>query len=934
MNTESGSTLSRRPSVILRSKITPQVAMADTELRPRLVDVLKDLESTALLLIQAPAGYGKTTLLQQFQQHLHKADQSVAWLTLYHTENDPMRAVAHIAAAFAVLDEEIDREMAPYFTATPPYPVEDVIASLINCLERFSSGVTLVLDDYHEITSSAVHSAVFFLLSNLPPSAHCIMASRARPPFEFSRLELRGKVITLGRNELRFTRDEIAHYLKTSGRLALSSESLDILSTQTEGWITAIKLAMMSMEGEAESLQIQQLITGSHYALVDYLTEAVLNRHDEETRQFLMQTAPLGRLTPDLCNAVTGKNNASEQLEKLARENLFINTLDNQGKWYRYHSLFTEFLCGLLSRDVSMARADIHKRASQWYEHNRMPEEAVEHAIASCDLTYAASMIDASVQELTRAGQITRLLGWLRQLPASTLNKSPKLLIHLGWCQSLSHQEKEANHTVELARQLCREQVDSMPDSAQSSAQENLAELEVLSQFTKRVSGNDWGDVKPLLVLKESLNPAWTFIRAATELELGYSYLHQGKLESAYAAFQDAHAFSQAVPNALTANLSFHMLASIRSIQGRFKECEELCSEGIKTAVDEQQRKPLPVAGRFHATLANIHYENNALDACRDHLEKAIALISLSSDPELLTETEILAARLLGLDHGAKAVIERLYEAERLVSRRGSHRLLNRIRAQQVWYLIEYQDLPAAEAILRQCEMPIDKSRPAPNFAANPANEFFYLALCRYWIASESYTQAGFWLRHLVKSAEWGQRLTSAVLFNGLLAVMLSKQGQSDAAARVIRNITITAAENSLARSIIGLGSDFVLLLDNYYQLRCSKDKVDAQDPVLSHTQSLIDIFKGSGHVVSSSQPPALNKPVKQAKTKEVNSLTPRELQVLEQVAKGLKNREVAEELLIAESSVQWHIKNLYAKLDVHNRTEASAKARELNLIR
>jgi LuxR family maltose regulon positive regulatory protein len=242
--------------------------------------------------------------------------------------------------------------------------------------------------------------------------------------------------------------------------------------------------------------------------------------------------------------------------------------------------------------------------------------------------------------------------------------------------------------------------------------------------------------------------------------------------------------------------------------------------------------------------------------------------------------------------------------------------------------------LEAAEAILRQCEMPVDKPRPAPSFMASPGNEFFYLSLCRYWVAVGSFTQAGFWLRHLLKNAERGQRIISVCQFNGLLSIMLAKQGQTEAAARLVRDNVLTATQSHLTRSIIDIGTQYLKLLDDYYRLRTAKELRDSSDPAIEHLHELLGISRGSGVAVKPSRTSSMAKPPRGANNKEVDSLTPRELQVLEQVAKGLKNREVAEELLIAESSVQWHIKNLYAKLDVHNRTEASVKARELNLIR
>ena len=215
-----------------------------------------------------------------------------------------------------------------------------------------------------------------------------------------------------------------------------------------------VKLSLLSTEFQATEIKLQQLLTSGHHALVGYLTESIFDKHDLETKEFLLQTAPLERLSISLCDAVTGQGNAAVQLQKLARENLFINPIDKEGKLFRYHSLFSEYLCGLLSQGKIFDRSILHKRASEWYYNNNMPVEAVVQARASEDEQFTTEVIDRSVQAMVREGQITRMLSWLTQLPKATLLTSPNLLSHLLWCQMLTHQVDEVIQTVELAKKL------------------------------------------------------------------------------------------------------------------------------------------------------------------------------------------------------------------------------------------------------------------------------------------------------------------------------------------------------------------------------------------------------------------------------------------------------------------------------------------------
>ena len=350
--------------------------------RPRLSERLSHGVESALTLVSAPAGFGKTTLLTEWLSAAPADGRSAAWLSLDQRDNDPALFWTYLVAALQTAALGVGAGALPLLQSPQP-PIEAVLATLLNDLDAISNDVVLVLDDYHVIDARDVQDGMAFLLEHLPPQIHLVIAGRADPVFPLARLRGRGQLVEIRAADLRFTPDEAAAYLDGVMGLVLTARDVAALEGRTEGWIAALQLAALAMQGRDDVSAFVAGIAGDGRYIVDYLAEEVLQRQPENVRHFLLQTSILDRLSGPLCDAVTGQDGGKAKLAALERANLFLVPLDDRRRWYRYHQLFVDVLQARLLDEQPDEVPDLHRRASAWFAQNGEPSEAVRHAVAA-----------------------------------------------------------------------------------------------------------------------------------------------------------------------------------------------------------------------------------------------------------------------------------------------------------------------------------------------------------------------------------------------------------------------------------------------------------------------------------------------------------------------------------------------------------------------
>lgn len=411
------------PATLLASKLQVPPMRHQHIARPRLYQLLDESGRRKLTLVCAPAGYGKSSLLTGWVRHT-ELDVRLAWLALEETDNAPERFWRYLLAAFDALlfaDDttntlsdtvqgwlEDAHTKNVHTTADDSIDASLLVTRIVNALLETPQERVLVLDDYHLIQQTSIHRAISHLIDNAPPTFHFIISSRSEPNLPLSRLRARGELVEIRSHDLRFDGEEIERYLHDVMAVDLSASDASTLEARTEGWIAGVQLAALSLPGKRNISDFIETFTGTDRYVLDYLTEEVLMRQDEDTQSFLLFTSILQRFNAELCNAVTERRDGAQQLEGLERKNLFIIPLDNQRTWYRYHTFFAD----LLRYRLEQARPDLlpvlHQRASLWFAAEDDVAEALHHALLAADRELASDIIDDHPKADTLIGLLRR----------------------------------------------------------------------------------------------------------------------------------------------------------------------------------------------------------------------------------------------------------------------------------------------------------------------------------------------------------------------------------------------------------------------------------------------------------------------------------------------------------------------------------------------
>ena len=420
------------PTALLETKLYVPRPRRGLVLRPRLSERLDRGTASKLMLVSAPAGFGKTTLLTEWLAAGPAApadERLAAWLSLDRGDNDPASFWAYVIAALRTVASGIGENALALLRAPQPPPVEAVLTALLNDLGAIAGDIVLVLDDYHVIDAPAVQDGMAFLLDHLPPGLHVAIASRADPALPLARLRARGELAEIRAAELRFTPDEAAAYLNGLMGLQLTAQDVTVLEARTEGWIAALQLAALSMQGREDVAGFMHGFAGDDRYVVDYLAEEVLQRQPDRVQAFLLQTSVLGRLSGPLCDAVTGQGGGKAMLEALDRANLFLVPLDDRRRWYRYHHLFADVLQARLLDEQPGQVPELHRRASAWYEQNGERSLAISHALAAGDFGRAADLVELAIPAIRPTRQEAMVRRWLEELPDEVIRVRPVLSV-------------------------------------------------------------------------------------------------------------------------------------------------------------------------------------------------------------------------------------------------------------------------------------------------------------------------------------------------------------------------------------------------------------------------------------------------------------------------------------------------------------------------
>ncbi|MFQ5594399.1 MAG: LuxR C-terminal-related transcriptional regulator [Anaerolineae bacterium] len=961
------------PSTPLKTKLVS---------RPRLIDRLNAGLHCKLTLVSAPAGFGKTTLLSEWASN---CDRPVAWVSLDPGDNDPVRFWAYFVTALQTIDTTVGESVLAALqsnripTADAP-PIEVLLTGLINEISemagppvtgplrqaqddastgpstslggtsgrRSGRSFALVLDDYHLITDQRIHDAVVFLLDNLPPQAHLILASRSDPPWPLARMRVRGEMTEIRANNLRFTPAEAATFLNDVAGLGLSVEDVATLDARTEGWITGLQLAALSMQGRRDVTAFIQALSGSHRFILDYLVEEVLDRQSDDVQEFLLMTSVLDRMTAPLCDAVTGRDDGHAILQKLEQANLFLMLLDDERRWYRYHHLFADLLRSRLEQSLPGQAPVLHRRASDWYEQHGLIAEAVGHALAGGDVDRVARLVERNALATIYHGRLATLVSWLDALPDEVVRSRPWLSVAYAWALAgAGHFEAVERRLLDVERALDRSRLDTSAGST-SSEQESAvkprqSEIEghllALRAYTSAIRADILHASDLARAALACLPKEDPTVRGFTTLLLGSLLRWSGDFEGATRIWSDAIATSAAANDTHAAVITRSTLAALQIERGQLHAAAETCREALGLAREyaRQRGRQLAVIAPTYARMSTILREWNDLAGALDHAREALKLSRQGGQAESLTTAYGTLAEALQASGDAAGALNAVREASQ-IARSLSPWYGAQVAAQQAQLSLEQGNLAAALRWAKASDLDVDDD---PSFLGYEG----HLTLARVLIAQaqrkpegsgapkRSLSEALGLLTRLLRMAETAGAMGRVIETLALQATALRAQGEDDQALAALERALSVAEPEGYVRTFItegrpmadllrqaaarGIRSDYVSRLLEAFRLEDERQRPDFLPEVAEGLQ-----VKGPS-VQRTSLP---SSPL-------VEPLSERELEVLRFLTSHLSTTEIAEHLYISTHTVRSHVKNIYSKLGVHSRLEAVARARELNLL-
>jgi len=871
----------------------------------------------------------------------------VAWLSLEEGDNDLSRFLTYLIAALQAISANIGEGVLAILQSPQPPSNESILTALLNELATFPDHFILVLDDYHTIDAKPVAEALTFLLEHMPLQMHLVIATREDPPLPLARYRARGQLTELRAADLRFTPVESADFLNQVMDLNLSAEDIAALETRTEGWIAGLQLAAISIQGQKEPNSFIQSFTGSHHFVLDYLMEEVLHQQSETIQTFLLRTSILERLCGSLCEAVLLDPSASgqETLEYLERANLFIVPLDNERRWYRYHHLFADLLRQRLQRSSTLSTGkekggvdELHRRASEWFEQNGSAADAIRHALAAKDFERAATLIELALPEMrrNRQGATYTELGWLKALPDELVHFRPVLSVAYAYAlfgggelEGVEPRLLDAERWLDTPADM-REGPESQAAGMIVVDKEEFRRLPGMIALLRAARALARGDMPEAVknarrVLDLAPEDAHLMLGGAASV-LGLAAWASGDLETARRMTADGMANVRQAGYISSAIGGAIVLADIQIAQGHLHEAMSTYEQALQWAT-EQGAPVLQGAADMYVGMSALHREHNDLKTAMQHLLTSQALGELAGLPQNPYRWCAAMARIREAQGDLDEALDLLDQAERLYVGHFSPNVRPiATRKTRVW--VVQGRLGEALGWARGQGLSVENE-------LSYLHEFDHITLARvllaYYQRDHAYgsiSEVMGLLERLLKAAEEGGRMGSVIEILVLHAMAYHAQGDLPAALVPLTRALALAEPEGYVRIFVDEGEPIRLLISDFRLQIEKRPRFAADESMKAYTAQLLSAFSKS--------PDALvpKSTIQDQKTEILpETLSTRELKILQLIAQGLSNREIGERLFLALDTVKGHNRKIFDKLQVHSRTEAAARAHELGLL-
>ena len=894
-----------RGQVLLTTKLyvpRPRKVLVD---RPSLFALLEDGLRRRLTVVSAPAGFGKTTLVAAW---VCRSDCSAAWLSLDSADNDLGRFLAYFVAALQTVEDQLGEEMMAAVEGNQPIQTAELLAGLLNEIDQIGRPLILVLDDYHLIHQEEVHTAVRFLIDNLPASMHLIISTREDPPWPLARLRASGQLGEIRGRDLRFTLDETAEFCNKVMGLAMSAEDISALDSRAEGWVAGLQMAALSLHGRGDIPRLVSGFSGSHRYVLDYLLEEVLNRQPPQIQRFLLQTAVLDRLCAPLCDALfEGEEldagfSSQALLERLEAANLFITSLDENRRWYRYHNLFAGLLRVRLQQTAPDQVNMIHRRAARWLAGQGLVEEAIGHALEAADYDLAAEMLEREGIDLVSRHKLVSLARWLEALPQETIERRPWLCVLMAYTR---HWLGDRRYALGAYLEQAERALGINPPAEEIERRRLRGYIASLRAQDALSAGDPVERIIEQANLALELLPPGDLMGTEAGVSLGGAYWMQGDARAAERAFASGRDTSIRCGKYLMAVPTATYTGWQQVKQGRLQEA----LAGFEQAVSWAARDTgtiVPVGGFPMLRISDLQYEWGDLALAEETARGARELCLRLNQADVVVDAHATMALRLwanGRFDEAWSCVEQGDAAARDHS--PDPFLLTRLNSCRVYLWLDEGRLDKALAWL--AAEGLDADTP---FSFQ--HDLHHLLAARIWIEDGRTRDALTLALRIAAAAEGAYCVREQIQALTLAASAAQLLDETDQALDYLRQALRLGANGRFVRMILDQGAVVPGLLRRL-------------EPTEGISEAYLEQLRGGTAVrpqLKTIRRPSLVEP-----------LSEREIEILNLIALGLSNQQIATRLVLSLATVKWHASNIYSKLGVGNRNQAVVKARELGVI-
>jgi ATP/maltotriose-dependent transcriptional regulator MalT len=899
--------------------------------RPKLLQLLGDSAINKTILVSAPAGYGKTSMVIEWTK---SRKEPFAWISLDENDNDPIRFYGYLREALKRVIPDLEHQ-ENYLTSYHSLSISVMMTSLVNALADSNQSLFVVLDDYHTINNPEIHEMTSFLIQHATAGINVIISTRLDPPLSLERWRVQGELLEVRQEDLCFSKDDVSVLLNKILKLEMSDGDIAAITQKTEGWIAGLQIAALFLADRDDKSKSISEFTGSHTHIMTYLVKEVILRQPEDIRTFLQETSILDELSEHLCNFVTKREDSRELLNSLSLNNQFIIQLDNHQQRFRYHHLFSDALKNLLKQQTPGRMSELYLRASQWYEENGWLDEAIKHAFGADDQLRAINLIEQYASIALADGERRTFRKWLDLLPEETVRERPILNLIHAWA-IMNDKTRAADELFESRLDTAEQLVERMPAGADQGGLKktmSISRLKDTVTLLRAIFAFERGRPSRLFLpgLKKQLDQSSIRLRSTMLYLMAHIQMRAMELDNALLLLDDAVSLAKSENYIYLATYATYLKAWILFQNGKLHQAIQVCREGQKSLVLTRKGSEdgLPISSAFAIIIAAVLYEWNQADEAEDLLDKAMVVLKKTTEIGIIIHGitwQIRIKSFLERDPGTiKSAITELTMMERY------HQGISDLTRAMQLNLSNQAGNP-----------PLDIQNPEKvTELLNVDREYFKKELSYYqnfnWLLASRLTRIQLYLKHCYhvgdKPAEkigeqllafletqlsgtnkWGLKRWSIELLI-TRAMVHELLDDRNAGVKTLEKALDLAAPEGAVR----------VFLENAAYLKHLLALISEQGRFRDFIGKIVSDSTTSGSEGKGDQ--------RGAPLNNTDLLSSREQEVLRLIAEGYSNQDISNELFISLNTVKTHVAHVYEKLGVNRRTKAVSRAKQLGFL-